>query len=272
MNNITVIIPVHETNDTVVAQLREAINSVVDNTKTYSGHLDTAIVCPESVANELKGYIDVIKEEKDYNDISFLINNGDTDFCSQVNYAAQNIENEYFSILEYDDVYTNNWFEMAKEYFYGNANVSVFLPINVQTNADRTAWQFGNEIVWASSFSNKIGYIDFDCLQNCSTFNLTGGIFNKSDFLKIGMLKPSIKVAFNYEFLLRLTNNKLEAFVVPKEGYLHVIGRENSLTDIYSKTIKDDEIVKWFELAMREYPYAVDRNKDIIRNTEEEVK
>ena len=86
------------------------------------------------------------------------------------------------------------------------------------------------------------------------------------------MLKPSIKVAFNYEFLLRLTNNKLEAFVVPKEGYLHVIGRENSLTDIYSKTIKDDEIVKWFELAMREYPYAVDRKKDIIRNTEEEVK
>ena len=74
MNNITVIIPVHETNDTVVAQLREAINSVVENTKTYSGHLDTAIVCPESVANELKGYIDIIKEEKGYNDISFLIN------------------------------------------------------------------------------------------------------------------------------------------------------------------------------------------------------
>ena len=201
-------------------------------------------------------------------DIKILINEGKTDFCSQVNFAVNNIDTDLFSILEYDDEYTDTWFKSFDTYYRTNEDVSVFLPINVQHSPDKTKWQFGNEIVWASSFSNEIGYIDFDCLQNCSTFNLTGGVFNTEDFKKIGMLKPSIKVSFNYEFLLRLTNNKLKAFVIPKEGYIHVIGREESLTDIYENTITDDEIQKWFELAVREYVYIEDREKDIIRNVE----
>jgi hypothetical protein len=60
--------------------------------------------------------------------------------------------------------------------------------------------------------------------------------------------------------------------VVPKEGYVHEIGREGSLTDTYNKTLSDEEINKWFELAFREYVYDTDRNKDIINVAEEELK
>ena len=86
------------------------------------------------------------------------------------------------------------------------------------------------------------------------------------------MLKPSIKVSFNYEFLLRTTHNGLKVYVVPKEGYTHVVGRKNSLTDEYNNTLSDTEIQKWFELAVREYPYKEDRKKDIIVDNVEEVK
>lgn len=259
MNNITIIIPVHKINNEFYDYFDKAIESIAKNSK-YA-NLKPIVVCPPNVVKEL----DTAK----YNmDIKILINEGKTDFCSQVNFAVNNIDTDLFSILEYDDEYTDTWFKSFDTYYRTNEDVSVFLPINVQHSPDKTKWQFGNEIVWASSFSNEIGYIDFDCLQNCSTFNLTGGVFNTEDFKKIGMLKPSIKVSFNYEFLLRLTNNKLKAFVIPKEGYIHVIGREESLTDIYENTITDDEIQKWFELAVREYVYIEDREKDIIRNVE----
>lgn len=272
MNKINIIIPLHKFNDVVISYTRNAIKSIVNNIPTFNGELITTIVCPEEVYKNLDEYIEIFKKETKYDNINVIINNGDTDFCNQINYAVQNINEDYFSILEFDDEYAKNWFKMVQDYYYTNEDVSVFLPINVQHNNDKTKWQFGNEIVWASSFSNDIGYIDFDCLQNCSTFNLTGGVFNRNDFIKIGMLKPSIKVAFNYEFLLRLTNNNLKVFVVPKEGYTHVIGREDSLTDIYNKTIQEEEIKKWFELAMREYPFTEDRKKGIVLNSEEVIK
>ena len=60
--------------------------------------------------------------------------------------------------------------------------------------------------------------------------------------------------------------------VVPKEGYVHEIGRKGSLTDEYNLTMTEDEVKKWFELAYREYVYEEDRNKDIINVSEEELK
>ena len=273
MKDITIIIPVHQIDDRFDEYVNKAIESVAENTKTFSeGKLITMVVCPETIERDLTDRLKKLSEKYSYEYIALVVNKGESDFCSQINCGVQNCSTDYFSILEYDDEYSKNWFKMAHDYYFSNEDVSVFLPINAQHSEDRTKWQFGNEIVWASSFSNEIGFIDFDCLQNCSTFNLTGGIFNKEDFISIGMLKPSIKVAFNYEFLLRATHNKLKVYVVPKEGYTHVIGRKNSLTDEYSSTLSDEEIQKWFELAMREYPYKEDRKKNIIVDNTENVK
>ena len=51
---------------------------------------------------------------------------------------------------------------------------------------------------------------------------------------------------------MRLTNKKLKVFVVPKEGYKHVIDRDNSLTDICSKQFTQDEIDKQYIRAREE--------------------
>ena len=110
---------------------------------------------------------------------------------------------------------------------------------------------------------SSVGVIDFECLDNCSTFNLTGGIFNTSDFIKVGGLKPSIKIAFNYEFLLRATDKKLKVIVVPKEGYKHLIGRKGSLTSEYEKTISDKDVKKPENRFNEEVTLPNGRGKDV---------
>ena len=71
---------------------------------------------------------------------------------------------------------------------------------------------------------------------------------------------------------MRLTKKELKVFVVPKEGYIHVIGRKGSLTDEYEKTLSADEINKWINLAKSEYMFTNDRKTDISKIKNETMK
>lgn len=252
MKDIAIIIPVHNLkDDTEKNMLINAINNVKNCQKYYEHKLNTYIVTPLSLDKEI------------INDCEVIFNEGETDFCSQINYAAQNIKEDYFSILEFDDEYNEKWFSMVQRYYYTNEDVSVFLPINVQIISKDGYRQFGNEAPWASQFSQELGFVDFKSLDNYYGMNVTGGVFNRDDFNRIGGLKASIPVAFNYEFLLRVTNKKLKVFVVPKEGYKHVIDRDNSLTDICGEKYTQDEVDKFYVLARQECLYEEDRKKGI---------
>lgn len=269
MKDITIIIPVHKFNDEIKNMLNKALDSIKSNQETYTfGKLIPLIVAPGNVLENIE---DVFGKTNFYQTCRNYSDN--IDFCSQINFAVNNdVKTDYFSILEFDDEYKNNWFKMAHDYFYTNESVSLFLPINIITDTEHKQFQYVNEIAWTGSFSNEIGFLDFDCLQDYPSFNLTGGIFNTEDFKKIGCFKPSIKVAFNYEFLLRLTKIGLKVYVVPKEGYVHVIGRTDSLTDEYNNTLSRDDINKWFNLAKTEYSFKEDRKTTIDRIKEEELK
>ena len=61
--------------------------------------------------------------------------------------------------------------------------------------------------------------------------------------------------------MLRLTHNNKKIYVIPKLGYRHFVNRENSLYDIYKKTITNEESKWWYELAKEEYFFKNDRNK-----------
>ena len=101
-------------------------------------------------------------------------------------------------------------------------------------------------------------------------FNLTGGIFKTSDW---SWFKPSMKVSFNYEYLLRVTKKKQKVFVVPKEGYHHSIFRPGSLSQEYLDTITEDETIEWYKLAKRECLFDEDRHKTIkVNNKIDELK
>lgn len=263
MKDITVIIPtVQETySDYGLKLLDSAVTSARMAADLYKGgKVKLCIIHPSDIE---------IPEAGRYDDVRYIANSGATDYCSQINEAVRNVDTEYFSILEFDDQYMKKWFRMFDEYFTAHEDVSIFLPINIVKNLETGEMEFVNEIVWAASFSEEIGYVDFGCLENCSLFNLTGGIFKTSDWLGF---KPSIKLAFNYEYLLRATNKKQKVFVVPKEGYHHDIFRNGSLSSEYMETIKDSDVQKWFELAKREYSFDEDRNKTIISDKVDELK
>lgn len=268
MKDITVIIPIHKLDDVTFALFNEAYKSAVasaENSKDFSVKIMAV------VGNDVSD--DYVKEIKNGYDIDVLINGtGKTDFCSQINYAVENIDTEYFSILEYDDTYSKIWFKSFGEYYKTNEDVSVFFPLSIEYDKDRTKWQYGNEMPLSNSFSNEIGMLDLDSLEGCFTMNLTGAVIKREDFINVGGYKSSIKVAFNYELLLRFANNSCKLMVVPKEGYYHVIGRDGSLTDEYNKTLKNDESAKWFHLAKREYLYKQDRWKTISFKKEPELK
>ena len=98
-------------------------------------------------------------------------------------------------------------------------------------------------------------------MKDYCNFNITGGIFNKNNFISAGGLKPSIKLSFGYELLLRLSKLFGEVYVIPKVGYFHFINREDSLTSEYHKTMTKEEGSWWINLATEEYLYKKDRKK-----------
>lgn len=251
MKDITVIIPLHKHDEETEKLLTRAIDSVPSDYKVI---ISTTHEC-----------FDSLNGVSTRDGVTCVYNADDeskSDFSTLVNYGVTNVETHYFSILEYDDEYTSIWFNNVETYIEYKPETSVFLPLNDLIDFNNNKFVgYGNEAPWASSFSNEIGYIDNDCLQQYFDFYLTGAVFNTADWVACGGLKPSIKLTFWYEFLLRVTNGGKKVFVVPKIGYKHYVNRKGSLFDEYRDVVSEKESSWWFETAKKESFFKNDRNK-----------
>ena len=259
MKELAVIIPMHEFGKDNIELLNNAIDSVPEGIVIYLS------VPKGTTAAKVKGKSDrvtlVVSEEDG------------TSFADLVNSAVKKLGDDikWFSILEYDDTYTPIWLDNVKRYIDFMPNTSVFMCLEDITDFNDGKYiGFGNEAAWASAFSNEIGYIDLDCLQNYFDFYLTGSVFNKADWNEVGGLKPSIKITFWYEWLLRATNKGKIVFVIPKVGYNHSLGRKGSLVEQYKENVPKEESQWWFDLAKREMYYKEDRKKEYKPETSEE--
>ena len=247
MKDLVIIIPMHEFGKENIELLNKAVESVPEELKIILS------VKKGVDGRTLKGVSDRI---------TVLAESDGDSFAELVNTAVDNIEEKWFSILEFDDTYTPIWFDNAKKYMEFMPSTSVFMFLEDITDFNNGKYiGFGNEAAWASSFSNEIGYIDNDCLQNYFDFYLTGSIFNTADWREVGGLKPSIKITFWYEWLLRLTNKDKTVFVIPKVGYNHHLARKGSLVEYYKENVDNDETQWWYDLSKREYFFREDRNK-----------
>lgn len=252
--NILVVIPLHEFNENVEQMLKNAVNSVPSD---YNVHISTT----NSVYEEYGEHILNLFSDRNLS-IYYNSENENSDFCTLVNNSLDK-DSEWFSILEYDDTFNANWFSNVETYIDYKSDVSVFLPLTELIDYSNGSFiGYGNEAPWASSFSEEIGYIDNECIQQYFDFYMTGGVYNTKDFKDVGGLKPSMKLTFWYEFLLRITNNNKKVYVIPKLGYNHVLNRENSLYDYYQKNVSEDEGKFWLELAKQDYLYKSERSKD----------
>jgi hypothetical protein len=66
--------------------------------------------------------------------------------------------------------------------------------------------------------------------------------------------------------LLRATNNGQFIYVIPKIGYHHLIGRDDSLMKHYSQELSPEEGAWWIDLAKKEYNFIEDRKIKYTKN------
>lgn len=179
--DITVILPIHEYNELV----HEAIESVKHI--EFDGVVKLLVPTTSDVIDKLKEYS---------NELTFITvsDNECKSFQHLVNKAVEAVDTEYFSILEYDDKFGKNVFKNFELYMNSGVEASLYLPLTeVVDFTTKEPIGYLNESVWASSFSEELGFADIDSTKDIpNIFNLTGGVFRKSDFVEVGGFKESM--------------------------------------------------------------------------------
>tara|TARA_B100000674_G_C37905002_1_gene945696 strand:- start:724 stop:1536 length:813 start_codon:yes stop_codon:yes gene_type:complete len=256
--DLTVVIPVHTVEGDTVKWLEKAVESV----KVQKVKPDALLI----VTADDKEVVDTVNKVKlgSLDKITKVVTNdtGKTDFCSQVNFAVTKVETDYFSVLELDDEYSNIWVDNFVNYKKHYSDVSLFLPIVVDTDVSGRYINTTNEAVWALQFSDELGVLDNSSLIDYPNFSFTGGIMKKSDYLEVGGLKSSMRLTFIYEFLLRVTYNDLRVMTIPKFGLKHTNMRPGSLFHTYKSgetAVTSEEAKFWMDTAKKEYFFTEDR-------------
>ena len=183
-------------------------------------------------------------------------------YSEQVNFGIKNSKGKWFSLFEFDDEYSGIWFKNVKKYMDIYPEIQIFLPVVVDTDDKNAVAGFTHEATFAANFTQEMGFLTNETLQNYQNFQTAGAVFNKQVIEDFGGFKPSIKLTFIYEFLLRLTYNSVSIMTIPKIGYKHTNMREGSIFWNYKfgeEKILDDEIKFWVQTAKKEYFFVDDR-------------
>lgn len=209
---------------------------------------------------ELETYLN----EYDFGQLSVnkILWDKEPNYSEQVNFGIKNATQKWVSIFEFDDEYSAIWFKNVRKYSESYPDVQVFLPVVVDTDEKNAFAGFTNEATFAANFTQEMGYLTNDVLHTYQNFQTAGAVYKKQIFEDFGGFKPSMKLTFIYEFLLRLTYNSVVVMTIPRIGYKHMNMRENSIFWDYKfgeSKIHDDEIKFWVQTAKKEYFFTEDR-------------
>jgi len=183
-------------------------------------------------------------------------------YASQVNYGIEKAKGTWVSLFEFDDEYSSIWFKNIKKYSESYPDVQMFLPVVVEVDEKGMFAGFTNEATFAANFSQEMGFLTNETLQDYQNFQTAGSVFKKSVIEDFGGFKSSIKLTFVYEFLLRLSYNSVSIMTIPKLGYKHVNMREGSIFWTYKNgenKMIEDEVKFWIQTAKKEYFFTDDR-------------
>jgi hypothetical protein len=211
----------------------------------------------ESLVEFLNGY--------DFGDLNVtkLLWDKEPNYCEQVNYGVKNSKGSWISLFEFDDEYSSIWFKNVAKYIEAYPKAQVFLPVVVETDEKGIFAGFTNEATFAANFTQEMGFLTNETLQDYQNFQTAGSVIKKSVIEDFGGFKPSIKLTFIYEFLLRLTYNSVSIMTIPKLGYKHTNLREGSIFWNYKfgeEKMIEDEVKFWIQIAKKEFFFIDDRN------------
>jgi hypothetical protein len=252
--DITVIVPIHkELNEFELNLLKNGIKSVETQDRKTNGGI--MFVIP---ANS-KGLKKQIEDLKITYPNEFVENSGKTDFYNQVNLGVESVKTEWFTVLEFDDEFSLNWFNNFETYKAAYPEVKLFLPIVIDTDDKHQFIGTTNEIAWANSFSEKLGFIDNSALLEHQNISIGGSIINVEEFKVVGKFKDNLEMMNTYEFLLRATFNNAITMVIPRYGYKHMNQREDSLFKKYKETMSQVDANWWLSKAKKEFYFTNQR-------------
>lgn len=183
-------------------------------------------------------------------------------YCNQVNFGIKNAKGVWVSLFEFDDEYSNIWFKNVKKYSETYKDVQMFLPIVVEVDEKGVFAGFTNEATFAANFTQEMGFLNNETLHDYQNFQTAGSVFKKSIIEDFGGFKPSLKLTFIYEFLLRMTYNSVSVMSIPRIGYKHVNLREGSIFWNYKfgePKMTEDEVKFWLQTAKKEYFFTDER-------------
>lgn len=258
-NGITVLVPVHEFTEVTKALFDNCVLSLVSQTEQPEA---VGIIVPKG--SEAYDYVKAY-DFKNLN-VTIMENDGDTNFAAQVNFGVENTTTEWFSILEMDDEFSKIWLKNVVKYREVYGDVELFLPLVVDVNETGDFIGLTNESVWASEFSDEMGYLDNNAVLGYQNFNFDGMVMRRDTYIENGGIKASMKLNFIYEFFLRMTYLAVRTMVIPKFGYKHVNSRKGSLFSDYL-SLPADEARWWMSLAKKEYFHTRDRGLTYDKQT-----
>jgi len=183
-------------------------------------------------------------------------------YCEQVNHGIKNAKGVWVSLFEFDDEYSSIWFKNVKKYIESYPEIQMFLPVVVETDEKGLFAGFTNEATFAANFSQEMGMLTNETLQDYQNFQTAGSVIKKQVFEDFGGFKPSIKLTFIYELLLRLTYNSVTVMTIPRLGYKHTNMREGSIFWNYKfgeEKMIEDEVKFWVQTAKKEFFFVDDR-------------
>lgn len=259
--DLTVIIPVHSIADVKFNELMQSALASIENNETYPEH----VMIVRCGCSEVKDVLDKFDYSKYTFNVNVIENTTGKSFQNQINYATTQVITKYFTFLEFDDEFSVNWFKNVGTYTKAYPDIDMFLPIITDINSDNKFIGFTNEAAWAYNFSDTLGQIDHEVLLEFPNINPNGMVVKTDVFKTVGGYKPSFRLTFNYEFLLRFTNGGRNIMVIPKIGYKHLNMRPGSLFWEYKNSedptnrITPDEAKFWMESAKKEFFYTEDR-------------
>lgn len=260
MLDVTVIVPLKKLGKTEEKYLNRAIGSLSDNKE-----LNLMFVGPKKVLEKAEAIAKKQAPSIPYE----LMENNETDIFEQINKAVFACSSKFFSVLELDDAYTPNWLRSAEAFINDNYGKSVYLLIEEIVDKDGTSQYFANEMAWNPAYvGDSLGVLTEETVRAYPNFIFSGALINTEDFIAVHGLKPSMKIAAWYEFALRVLANKKEIFAIPKIGYLHTVGREDSYDENIRKEISEEEGRWLVETAVEESRFNDDRKLKFEKSEE----
>jgi glycosyltransferase involved in cell wall biosynthesis len=238
--------------------------------------MDYFTKCIESLKNQKLKFTELIIVHSDETTLVEILNRHDygnltvkklvwdkePNFAEQINYGVENAEGYWISFFEFDDEYSSIWFNNVDKYSKHYPEVGAFLPIVVDTDNRGNFAGFTNEATFAANFTPEMGILTNETLLDYQNFQTSGMVIKKSLLKDFGGFKPSFKLTFGYEFLLRITHNSVRVMSIPRVGYKHTNLREGSIFWNYKNSdnpLSPEEVKFWIESAKKEYFFNNDR-------------